>query len=269
MTVHKHKTGKPDHVGTQAEMDDAKGEAEGSWIVDYVDQSGERHIQTFDRKKEADDYHATVKVDVGKGIHTPQSKSLTVAEAAEDWIKYVELEKRERSTVEHYRNHVDIHINPRIGREKLAKLTTPRIQAFRDDLLASLSRAQAKKVLTSLKIAAARRDSAGATWRRTSRSDVSIKHRQARQGEAEGRRRYSDPGRDQAHRPRGNRPGAPDAGDRHLHRPAQFRVARPALGRRGPQEGRTSRSPARRPVQRDRQAQIRSGERTIPLGPLV
>src|SRR4029077_300134 len=29
--------------------------------------------------------------------------------------------------------------------------TTPRIQAFRDDLLASLSRAQAKKVLTSLK----------------------------------------------------------------------------------------------------------------------
>jgi integrase len=127
------------------------GEAKEAFVVDYTDQNGERHIQTFDRKKDADEYHAKVKVDIGKGIHTPHSKSITVAEAAEDWIKYVELEKRERSTVEQYRNHVDNHITPRIGGEKLAKLTTPRIQAFRDDLLASLSRAQAKKVLTSLK----------------------------------------------------------------------------------------------------------------------
>lgn len=116
-----------------------------------VDGKGERHIQTFARKKEADEFHATVKVDVRHGIHTPQGKSLTVAEAAENWIKYVQLEKRERSTVEYYRSHVDLHINPRIGQEKLAKLTTPRIQAFRDDLLASLSRPQARKVLTSLK----------------------------------------------------------------------------------------------------------------------
>ena len=127
------------------------GERKEAWIVDYVDQSGERHIQTFERKKDADEYSATVRVEVGKGIHTAHSKSLTVAEAAENWIKYVELEKRERTTVVQYRNHVDNHINPRLGREKLAKLTTPRIQAFRDDLLAALSRAQAKKVLTSLK----------------------------------------------------------------------------------------------------------------------
>jgi len=127
------------------------GEQKESWIVDYTDQNGERHIQTFDRKKDADEYHAKVVVDVGKGIHTPHSKSITVAEAAEDWIKYVELEKRERSTLDHYRNHVKNHIGPRLGREKLAKLTTPRVQAFRDELLAALSRAQAKKVLTSLK----------------------------------------------------------------------------------------------------------------------
>ena len=84
--------------------------------------------------------------------HTPaQSKSITVAEAADDWIAFVELEGRERSTVKQYRQHVKHHINPRIGREKLAKLTTPRINAFRDDLLANMSRAMAKKVLTSLK----------------------------------------------------------------------------------------------------------------------
>src|SRR5262249_48177077 len=66
-------------------------------------------------------------------------------------IKYVTLENRERSTIEQYRSHVDHHINPNLGREKLAKLTTPRIQAFRDDLLTRLSRAHAKKILTSLK----------------------------------------------------------------------------------------------------------------------
>jgi integrase len=73
------------------------------------------------------------------------------AEAAEDWIGYVKLEGRERSTIEQYRQHVVHHINPRIGRERLAKLTTPRINAFRDDLLANMSRAMAKKVLRSLK----------------------------------------------------------------------------------------------------------------------
>jgi integrase len=127
------------------------GEHRESWIVDYVDQQGARHIHTFARKKDADEHHATVKVDVRHGIHTAPSKSETVAEAAERWLRHVALEGRERATVANYRQHVDLHIVPRIGREKLARLTTPRINAFRDDLLAHTSRATAKKVLTSLK----------------------------------------------------------------------------------------------------------------------
>jgi integrase len=74
-----------------------------------------------------------------------------VADAAEDWITSIQLEGRERSTIEQYRDHVTHHINPRLGREKLAKLITPRVNKFRDSLLADLSRAQAKKVLTSFK----------------------------------------------------------------------------------------------------------------------
>jgi integrase len=128
-----------------------KGEDKEAWIVDYTDQGGERHIHTFARKKDADAYHATVKVDVREGTHTPQGKSITVAEAAKDWIAYVTLEGRERSTIQSYEAHVKLHINPRLGRERLAKLTTPRINAFRDDLLASMSRAMAKRVLISLK----------------------------------------------------------------------------------------------------------------------
>jgi integrase len=122
-----------------------------AWIVDYTDQSGERHIQTFSHKKEADEYHATVRVDVRQGIHTPQSRGITVAEAAKDWLKFVELEGRERSTLTAYRQQVD-HITPLLGHEKLAKLTTPRVNTFRDDLLANMSRAMATKVLTCLKM---------------------------------------------------------------------------------------------------------------------
>jgi integrase len=129
----------------------SQGERKEAWLVDYTDQNGERHIQTFSRKKDADEYHATVRVDMRQGIHTPQGKSPTVADAAEDWIASIQLEGRERTTIEQYRDHVQHHINPRLGREKLAKLTTPRIGKFRDGLLANLSRAQAKKVLTSLK----------------------------------------------------------------------------------------------------------------------
>ena len=129
----------------------AKGETKESWIVDYADQKGERHIQTFSRKKDADEYHLTVRVDVRKGTHSAPSRSITVAEAAEDWIAFVKGENRERSTVRQYRQHVDLHINPRIGREKLAKLTTPRIDKFRDDLLASMSRPLARMVLKSLR----------------------------------------------------------------------------------------------------------------------
>src|SRR6476646_3441404 len=90
----------------------SRGEHKEAWLVDYTDQDGERRFATFSRKKDADEYHATVKVDVRQGVHTPQSKSHTVAVAAADWISYVKLEGRERSTVNQYRQHVDLHIVP-------------------------------------------------------------------------------------------------------------------------------------------------------------
>jgi integrase len=128
-----------------------KGEKKEAWIVDYSDQEGDRHIETFARKKDADDYHATVKVDVRHGVHSAPSKSVTVAEAAESWIKRVEADGRERSTLASYRQHVNLHIAPRIGKIKLAHLTPKKIEGLRDDLLLQLGRPLARKVLTSLK----------------------------------------------------------------------------------------------------------------------
>jgi integrase len=127
------------------------GEQKEAWIVDYTDQDGDRHIETFERKKDADAFHATVRVDVSRGDHIAPSKSETVAEAAERWIKRVEALGRERTTVRQYRQHINLHIAPRIGAVKVAHLTTAKAESFRDDLLAAMSRPLARKVWTSFK----------------------------------------------------------------------------------------------------------------------
>jgi integrase len=118
-----------------------KGERKQSWIVDYS-LNGRRHIQTFQRKKEADTYAQQVGVDIRAGTHTPVSKSITVAQATEGWINSAALEQREAATLAQYRQHAR-HIIDRIGNHKLASLTTPGLHKFRDDLLQSLSRAMA------------------------------------------------------------------------------------------------------------------------------
>src|SRR6478736_5610931 len=69
-----------------------KGQAKAAWVVDYFDQQGDRHIETFKRKADAEARHDVVRENVRQGVHTPTNKSITVAEAAEDWIAYVELE---------------------------------------------------------------------------------------------------------------------------------------------------------------------------------
>jgi len=129
----------------------SKGEPREAWQVDYTEGDGKRCAKNFKRKKDADAYHASVKVEVAAGVHTPPSRSITVKAAAADWLRWVELEKREVATIAGYRQHVDKHIVPRIGSIKLAALTTPRVERFRDDLLADLSRPLAKKVLASVK----------------------------------------------------------------------------------------------------------------------
>src|SRR5262249_48193448 len=92
-----------------------------------------------------------VRQDVRQGVHTAAFKSETVAEAGERWLNRVAAEGREPATCAQYEQHLRIHVAPRIGRIKLAHLTPPKVEAFRDDLLANMSRPMARKVLTSLK----------------------------------------------------------------------------------------------------------------------
>jgi integrase len=112
----------------------ARGEPQEAWIVDYVDQRGKRHIKTFQKKKAADAYQAIVAVDVRKGVHTPDSESVTIADAGESWIETGEDNNLERSSLNEYRRHLDMHIKPYLGNVKLSELTAPQVKEFRTKL---------------------------------------------------------------------------------------------------------------------------------------
>jgi integrase len=141
------------------------GEERSAYVVQYStadrDERGKRkrHIKTFDRKKDAEDFQAQVRIDVKKGIHTPQSKSITVEDAGKLWID--SCGDLERSSVDQYQQHLKFHINPYLGALKLSALTVPVVREWQDKLRKGVpapgqgeseprSAAMVKKVTTSL-----------------------------------------------------------------------------------------------------------------------
>lgn len=129
----------------------ARGEEKASWVVDYVDGKGTRRLKTFAKRKDADQFAATAKVEVRQGVHVADSASATVEEAAAFWIASSQAAGLERSTIDQYRQHVDLHIIPLVGNKLLSKLTVPAVRAFEDDLRGKgRSPAMVRKLLVSL-----------------------------------------------------------------------------------------------------------------------
>jgi integrase len=110
----------------------SKGEPKKAWIVDYV-VNGNRRQKTFAKKKEADAWYTTTKVEIRNGVHTPDSASITVEEAGGRWIAAAE-KQLERATVDSYRQHLKFHILPYLGSVKLSQLSAPMVREFEDKL---------------------------------------------------------------------------------------------------------------------------------------
>lgn len=122
-----------------------------AWAADYVDAAGKRRLKTFKLKRAAEQFAATASVEVRDGTHVADAASVTVKEGCRLWIKSTEQAGRERTTVEQYRQHTDLHIVPLIGSKKLTQLTAPAIRAFEDELIElGRSPAMVKKVLVSV-----------------------------------------------------------------------------------------------------------------------
>jgi integrase len=120
------------------------------WTATYTDQGGKRRAQSFERKRDADAFHATVSVDLRRGIHVPDSQSIMVAEAARIWLDACEGSGLEPTTIAAYRQHVDLHIIPLLGGVKLSALSAPMARTFEDALRKDRSPAMVRKVRSSL-----------------------------------------------------------------------------------------------------------------------
>lgn len=128
-----------------------KGEKKSAWVVDYVDMQGKRRLKTFARKKEADAFEATAKVEVREGVHVADSATVTVEEAGKLWLASVNRSDLERSSVEDYERTLRLHIVPFIGTVKLTALNTVRLRSYEDELLnAGRSASMIKRTLTTL-----------------------------------------------------------------------------------------------------------------------
>ena len=126
------------------------GSEKTGWQVDYIDQGGKRRRKQFARKKDAESWITQAAWEVSKGVHTADSQSVTVKTAAKLWIGKAEGEGRERGTIQQYRQLADLHIVPLIGGERLTKLTRPSVEAFRDELVRTRSKAMAGKAVRAL-----------------------------------------------------------------------------------------------------------------------
>ena len=109
-----------------------------SYVVQYstaeLDKRGKRkrHVKAFDRKKDAEAFQAQVRVDIGKGVHVPASKSITVEAAGRNWID--SCGDLERTTVDGYQQHLNLHIIPYLGGVKLSALSVTIVRDWQDKL---------------------------------------------------------------------------------------------------------------------------------------
>ena len=219
------------------------GEEREAWIVDYADQQGERHIETFEKKKDADARHAEVKVDVRAGVHVAPSKSVTVKEAGKSWIKRRRSAGLERATVKQYREHVDQHIVPFIGTVKLSDQRSDRAQIRGPTTRGGAIAGDGPQGYRKPGLAAGRRSGAGAIRAQRRSAIFGAIGVAGKSGTPRSDRRASSrsawtfPGRTRS-RPlsQRQRPLAPAVDHSDLYGLARFRTARAAVEGRRPQE---------------------------------
>ena len=151
-------------------MDVARaGEPKEAWVVDYVDQHGDRHIKTFAKKRDADAHHAIV------GDRRPrrhphrrqQERHRRQGRRAMAGLlrcRRAWSARRSPPTAQ----HVDLHIVPVLGALKLSQLTVPLVRGFEDRLRRTGARRRwcARPAARSARSSPTRRSAA--SWRRTS-----------------------------------------------------------------------------------------------------
>ena len=130
----------------------SSGKKKTAWVAAYPGQQGKRHIKSFERKKDAEDWLSSAQVEVKRGAHTPDHGSATVAAASELWLAdCVAIKRIAPGTLAGYRDHVQRYIVPRLGDKKLSRLRTSDITDFVRGVARDTSPKTARRLLYVLR----------------------------------------------------------------------------------------------------------------------
>jgi integrase len=132
--------------------------------VRYRDADGKQRLKTFETKREADLWAAQATLDLDDGIHVPDRASVTVSIAAGLWLARKRAKKNEEEGIDVEGGYPRLHIEPatvpagtpngwrgKFGDLKLAKLTSPIVDAFGLRLLETKSLYVARRALRTLR----------------------------------------------------------------------------------------------------------------------
>ena len=102
----------------------ASGDEKTAWVADYFDQHRKRHLKTFATQKAAKAWLVETQGEIARGMHTPERRSVTVAEASELWLERGAVEGLEKATLRGYQSMVRLHIEPTLGAVRTESITT-------------------------------------------------------------------------------------------------------------------------------------------------
>ncbi len=81
-----------------------------------------------DSDAEARKLHRKWRVEVDEGSQSPVSG--TMADLLDRWLDHKRMQRRSESTTENYESHVRLYLKPRLGKVKVAKITTLMLDDF-------------------------------------------------------------------------------------------------------------------------------------------
>jgi integrase len=133
-----------------------KGDTKTAWVVRYTDQGGKRRLKTFKLKKDADRFRVRTEGEIEGGIHVSDRETCTVQKAVEEWLndcrrRWQIKNRMAGNTLRGYETYARNHVIPALGKLKLNKLTSTRVQDFIDEKAATMARNSCKHIKLVLK----------------------------------------------------------------------------------------------------------------------
>jgi integrase len=130
---------------------DVQGKTKTAWFVDYYDGQGKRRRETFVLKRAADTRRLEIENELKAGTHVPDADTITVGEAARQWLQRGQRLELERGSLRLYDQMVRLGIEPGLGKVRLSRLTQPAVESWRDGLLERFSLNRARRILSVLR----------------------------------------------------------------------------------------------------------------------